>query len=149
MWVPHSYYVPKNKCVAITQPWAHICDTPAMIQMSVNIHNCCISVCRTLSRAATIQLATAKGLAEGQAVLDGHHIVKHRVHCAGEVVETTCKTLANIDRSTYLIHLKIFPCLCMYSVAGYKIFCNCNSYKYIYYSFFLFLYKETAFVILN
>jgi hypothetical protein len=58
--------------------------------MSVNVHNCCVSVSRGLSGAAIIQWTTTKSLAECQAVLDGHHIVKYRVHCAGEIVETPC-----------------------------------------------------------
>jgi hypothetical protein len=69
-----------------------------MIQMSVNIHNCCVSVSRGFSGAATTQWATTKSLAEGHTVLDRHHIVEHRVHCAGEVVETPCKIFANVDR---------------------------------------------------
>jgi hypothetical protein len=79
-----------------------------MIQMSVNIDNCCVSVSRGLSSAAIIQWATEKGLAECQAVLDGHHIVKYRVHRAGEIVETPCKILANINSNSYLIHFKFF-----------------------------------------
>ena len=127
-----SYYIPMNKCVTITQPRAQLCDTPAMIQMSVNIHNCCVSVSRGLSDAATIQWATAKSLAECQAVLDRHHIVKYRVHCAGEIVETSCKILANVDSNRYLIHFKHFYFYCLCSVTGGKTFSNCNSYKNIY-----------------
>jgi len=111
MSVPWSYYIPLNKSVTITQPCAQLYDTPAMIQMSVNINNCCVSVGRGLSGAAIIQWATAKSLAECQAVLDGHHIVKYRVHCAGEIVETPCKIVANVDSNRYLIYLNLFSFL--------------------------------------
>jgi galactokinase len=84
-----------------------------MIEMSVNIHNCCVSVSRGLASAASIQWATAKGLAECQAVLDRHQIVKHWIHCAGEIVETPCKILANVKSNRYLIHFKFF--LMLYS----------------------------------
>jgi len=94
-----------------------------MIQMSVNVHNCCVSVSRGLSSAAIIQWATTKSLAECQAVLDGHHIVKYRVHCAGEIVETPCKILTNVNSIRYLIYFKLFSFYCICSVAGGKMFC--------------------------
>jgi len=94
-----------------------------MIQMSVNIHDCCVSVTGGLSGAAIIQWATAKSLAECQAVLDRHHIVKYRVHCAGEIVETPCKILAKVDSNRHLVHFKFFSFYCICFVAGGKTFC--------------------------
>jgi hypothetical protein len=63
--------------------------------VSIDIDNCCIPESGYFSVTATISWVTAKSLAEGQAVLDRHHVVKHRVHCAGEEVETSCNILTN------------------------------------------------------
>jgi hypothetical protein len=87
--------MPINECVSIKQPQVYLHYKPARNQVSIDIYNCCISKSGCFSVTATISRATAKSLAEGQAVLDGHHVIKHRVHGAGEEIETPCNILTN------------------------------------------------------
>jgi hypothetical protein len=64
--------------------------TPAAIQVRVHVNNCCIPESRCFFVGATVSLTTAKCFPESQAILGRHHIVKHRVDCAGKEVETSC-----------------------------------------------------------
>jgi hypothetical protein len=70
--------------------------------VSIDIDDCCIPESGHLSVTATIIWATAKSLAEGQTVLDRHHVIKHRVYCAGEEVETSCNILTKFCNSGFL-----------------------------------------------
>jgi hypothetical protein len=90
-----------------------------------------IDNCRVLERgcflvAATIRRATAKSLVEGQAVLGRHNIVKHRVHCAGEVVQTSYNILTDICNSGYLKQVMHPSYYCIHLVIWNTQFCTWN-----------------------
>jgi hypothetical protein len=98
--------------------------------VSIDIDKCCILESGCLSVTATISWATAKGLAEGQAILDRHHIVKHRVHCAGEEVETPCNILKNFCNSGFLKQLVLFLRCSMDPTERDETFCRKNLYRF-------------------
>lgn len=64
--------------------------------MRIDIDDCRVLERRCFFVLTAIGRAAAKSLVEGQAVLGRHDIVKHRVHCAGEVVETSYNILTNL-----------------------------------------------------
>jgi hypothetical protein len=104
--------------------------TPAAVQVRVDIDNSRVLEGGCFLVVTIIRRATAKCLVEGQAVLGRHNIVKHRVYCAGEVVETSYNILTDLwnngclkqvmDPSYYRIH----------SVTCNTLFCKCSSYTF-------------------
>jgi hypothetical protein len=69
----------------------------------VYVNNCGVPESRCFPVGTTVSLTTAKSLSESQAILGRHHVVKHRVDCAGEKVETPCN-IGNIGDSSLLTH---------------------------------------------
>jgi hypothetical protein len=78
--------------------------TPAAIQVRVHVDNCGVPESRRFSVGATISLTTAKCFLESQAILGRHHIVKHRVDCAGKEVETSCNIGILVIAACLLTH---------------------------------------------
>jgi hypothetical protein len=60
------------------------------IEVIVDIDDCTVPESGCFSAGAPVTIATAESLAESQTVFGRHHVVKHRVDCAGKEVETPC-----------------------------------------------------------
>lgn len=76
--------------------------TPAVTVVVVYIDDSGVPEGRCFSTGAPVRTVTTQGLAESQAVLGGHDVVKHRVDRARKEVETPCNICTQLTYSVLM-----------------------------------------------